>query len=62
MLSNVPASVAAVIEACWKGRAELRPSAREVAARLEAIQATGARIAALTAATAQRRCALQRCW
>lgn len=56
ILDNVPASVAGVIESCWKGPPDLRPSAREVVARLEAIQAAGHCSASLGGGGAQGGC------
>jgi hypothetical protein len=41
MLDTVPAPVRRVIEACWKGAPELRPSAAEVVEMLEEIEASG---------------------
>ena len=40
---SLPPSVAAVIEACWKGDPDLRPTAGKVVEMLQAIQASGGR-------------------
>lgn len=41
MLATVPPSVQDAINACWKGSAQLRPTARAVVEMLEAIEASG---------------------
>lgn len=41
LLKGLPPSLVDVIQACWKGDAELRPTAREVVALLEAVRDSG---------------------
>ncbi len=41
---HVPASVQALIDKCWKGRPELRPTMGQVAAELRSIQLAGAAV------------------
>lgn len=41
MLATVPAGARAAIEACWKGDADLRPTAAEVVERLVKLQESG---------------------
>jgi serine/threonine protein kinase len=60
--AELPAELRALIDACWHGVPELRPSAREVVRRLAAIKATGA-LAAMDAERAAAKggacCAVQ---
>ena len=46
LLKGLPPALVEVIEACWKGDAQLRPTAREVVERLEAVRASGERASA----------------
>lgn len=52
MLSTVPDSVKDVITACWKGHADLRPTANEVVVMLEGIEASGENVGSTRKATA----------